>query len=219
MIVAPHPDDEVLGAGGTLLRRKSEGNQIGWLIMTQMGGDESYSVEDKRRRNLEIEEVKHFFNFDFIEQLDFETKKLCEIPTSILVKNVSRSLSEFAPDELLIPHYSDVHSDHKITFNVIASCTKWFRNSHVRRVLSYETLSETGFGLGREASFNPNYFVDITTFLDSKVKAMEIYSSEIEEFPFPRSGEAIESLAKYRGASAGVKAAEAFELLRDISEC
>jgi len=219
MIVAPHPDDEVLGAGGTLHRRKSEGNQIGWLIMTQMGGDESYSVEDKRRRNLEIEEVKHFFNFDFIEQLDFETKKLCEIPTSILVKNVSRSLSEFAPDELLIPHYSDVHSDHKITFNVIASCTKWFRNSHVRRVLSYETLSETGFGLGREASFNPNYFVDITTFLDSKVKAMEIYSSEIEEFPFPRSGEAIESLAKYRGASAGVKAAEAFELLRDISEC
>jgi LmbE family N-acetylglucosaminyl deacetylase len=219
MIVAPHPDDEVLGAGGTLLRRKSEGNQIGWLIMTQMGGDGSYSVEDKRRRNLEIEEVKHFFNFDFVEQLDFETKRLCEIRTSVLVKNVSRSLDEFAPDELLIPHSSDVHSDHKITFNVIASCTKWFRNAHVRRVLSYETLSETGFGLGREATFNPNYFVDITTFLDSKVKAMEIYSSEMAEFPFPRSGEAIESLAKFRGASAGVKAAEAFELLRDISEC
>ena len=108
-----------------------------------------------------------------------------------------------------------MHTDHRLVFDAVASCTKWFRYPSVKRVLAYETLSETDFGLGTSQSFRPNVFVNIEPYLDDKIRAMDIYASEIGEFPFPRSHEAIQALAILRGAASGFKTAEAFELLRE----
>jgi LmbE family N-acetylglucosaminyl deacetylase len=102
-----------------------------------------------------------------------------------------------------------------VVFDAVASCTKWFRYPSINRILAYETLSETDFGLSTEQAFRPNVFVDIESFLDRKLQAMEVYKSEMGEFPFPRSREAIRALAAVRGAASGFKAAEAFELLRE----
>ena len=136
---------------------------------------------------------------------------------SDLVAGISNVFRSFEPEEVFVPHPSDVHTDHRIVFDAVSSCTKWFRYPSVKRVLAYETLSETDFGLGTDQSFRPNVFVDIEPFLDGKLRAMDIYASELGAFPFPRSREAIRALAMLRGAASGFKASEAFELLRERS--
>ena len=114
-----------------------------------------------------------------------------------------------------MPHFSDVHSDHKIVSEVISTCTKNFRFPFIKKILAYEVLSETDYNLNRKKTFFPNYYEDITKFLIKKKKAMKIYKSEMKKFPFPRSIEAMDALAKLRGSQIGKKAAESFEILRD----
>ena len=217
LVVAPHPDDEVLGVGGTLLRRKQEGAAIGWLIMTNISVESGWNSEKVEKRKNEIAKITEFFGFDFVFELGFASTQLDLVPMGDLVGAVSNALRVFAPTEVFLPHYSDIHSDHRITFEAVASATKWFRCPSIKRILSYETLSETEFGLVSGQGFKPNVFLNIDGFLEQKLRAMEIYSSEVGTFPFPRSNEAISALATFRGSSSGFKAAEAFELLREIS--
>jgi LmbE family N-acetylglucosaminyl deacetylase len=215
LVVAPHPDDEVLGVGGTLLRYKSEGHSLAWLIVTKVPDEFGWSEERTRKREVELSEVERFFCFDRVYKLDFPSTQLDTVPVGSLVKGMSDVISEFSPDEIYIPHLGDVHTDHQIVHKAIMSCTKAFRYPCVKRVLVYETLSETDFGLELGAQFVPNVFVDISEFLEKKLQAMEIYASEMGAFPFPRSVLSIRSLAHYRGSSSGFAAAEAFQLLRE----
>ncbi len=217
IVIAPHPDDEVLGAGGTLLRRKAEGSIVAWLIVTSISTVHGFSDEKVKRREEEIRRVAAVFGFDAVFELNFPTTLLDRIPMSNLIEAISSVFTTFEPNEILVPHPGDIHTDHGVVFNAVASCTKWFRYPFVRRVLAYETLSETDFNLGAERVFRPNYFLDIEPFLEEKIKLMCIYDSELADFPFPRSHEAIRALAKLRGAASGFKAAEAFELLRERS--
>jgi len=215
IVVAPHPDDEVLGAGGTLLRRKAEGSVVAWLIVTSISATSGFSDEKTRQRADEITRITELFGFDAVFELNFPTTQLDQIPMSDLVKAISGVFKSFEPDEVFVPHPADVHTDHGVVFKAVAGCTKWFRYPSVKRVLAYETLSETDFALGTTQSFCPNVFVNIESYLEDKLRAMDIYASELGTFPFPRSHEAIRALATLRGAASGFKAAEAFELLRE----
>ena len=215
IVIAPHPDDEVLGPGGTLLRSKAEGATIAWLIVTTITSEFGWSEEKIRLRADEIKRVTELFGFDSVFELNFPTTQLDQVPMGDLVTGISNVFKKFEPEEVFVPHSADVHTDHRIVFDAVASCTKWFRHPSVKRVLAYETLSETEFGLGGSQGFRPNVFVNIEPYLDEKLRAMDIYASEQGEFPFPRSHEAIQALAAMRGASSGFKAAEAFELLRE----
>ena len=216
LVVAPHPDDEVLGVGGTLLRRKQEGATIGWLIMTNINVEAGWNSEKVEQRKNEIAKISEFFRFDAVFELGFAATQLDLFPMGDLVRAVSDTINVFAPTEIFLPHSSDIHSDHRITFEAATSATKWFRCPSIKRILAYETLSETEFGLMPGQSFKPNVFLNIDDYLEGKLQAMEIYSSEAGVFPFPRSTEAISALANFRGSSSGFKAAEAFELLREI---
>lgn len=215
IIIAPHPDDEVLGAGGTLLRCKAMGATVAWLIVTGITAEAGWSDEKIKLRAEEIKQVTELFGFDSVFELNFPTTQLDQVPMSDLVSAISKVFKTFEPEEIFVPHPADVHTDHRVVFNAVASCTKWFRYPSVKRVLAYETLSETDFGLGTEQGFRPNVFVNIEAYLDDKLRAMDIYASELGTFPFPRSHEAIRALAILRGAASGFKAAEAFELLRE----
>jgi len=215
IVIAPHPDDEVLGAGGTLLRRKAEGAKVAWLIATGISVESGWSELKVKQRSDEIKQITALFGFDAVFELNFPTTQLDRVPMSDLVAAVSNVFKTFEPEEVFVPHPSDAHTDHRIVFDAVASCTKWFRYPAVKRVLAYETLSETDFGLGAEQGFRPNVFVDIEPFLNDKLRAMDIYASELGGFPFPRSHEAIRALATLRGVASGFKAAEAFELLRE----
>jgi LmbE family N-acetylglucosaminyl deacetylase len=217
LVIAPHPDDEVLGVGGTLLRRKAEGVKVAWLIVTAISVQSGWSDEKVNQRADEVKRVSELFGFDEVFTLNFPTTQLDRIPMSDLVAGISGVFRVFEPEEVFVPHPSDVHTDHRMVFDAAASCTKWFRYPSVKRVLAYETLSETDFGLGTDQGFRPNVFIDIEPFLADKLLAMEIYASELGVFPFPRSHEAIRALTALRGAASGFKAAEAFELLRERS--
>jgi len=216
IVVAPHPDDEVLGVGGAILRRKAEGTKVAWLIVTAISVESGWSEEKVKQRADEIRRVKELFDFDEVFILNFPTTQLDRVPLSDLVNAVSDVFNSFMPEEVFIPHPSDIHTDHRIVFNAVASCTKWFRYPYIKRILAYETLSETDFSLCIEPCFQPNVFMNISPFINDKLRAMSIYSSELETFPFPRSHEAIRSLAAIRGAASGFDAAEAFMLLKEI---
>jgi len=216
IVVAPHPDDEVLGVGGTLLRRKAEGVKVAWLIVTAISVESGWSEEKVIKRSGEIRRVTELFDFDEVFILNFPTTQLDRLPMGDLVTEISKVFKSFEPEEVFVPHPSDIHTDHRIVFDAVASCSKWFRYPSIKRILAYETLSETDFGLGIDQCYRPNVFVNISPYLSEKLRAMSIYSSEVGEFPFPRSHEAIRSLAALRGVASGFEGAEAFMLLKEI---
>ena len=217
IVIAPHPDDETLGVGGTLLRRKAEGVSLAWVIVTNISIEAGWSAEKVKQRADEIERITKLYGFEEVYYLNFETTQLDTIPMSDLVSAMSDAFKEFQPEEVFVPHPADIHTDHREVFDAVSACTKWFRYPSVRRVLAYETLSETDFNLGTYQAFRPNVFIDIEDFFNKKLLAMDVYASEVDDFPFPRSHEAIRALATLRGAASGFKAAEAFELLRERS--
>lgn len=215
LVIAPHPDDEILGCGGTLLRRKAEGSELCWLIVTGVSEQAGWPAERVQQREAEIGRVAELVGFDHVYNLRLPPAQLETIPMGDLVNRFSKVFKEFQPEEVFLPHRADVHTDHKVVFDAAAACAKWFRYSSVHRVLAYETISETEFGLDADSFFRPNCFVDIGDFLDRKLDIMSVYQSELGDFPFPRSINAIRALATVRGAASGFAAAEAFQLLRE----
>jgi N-acetylglucosamine malate deacetylase 1 len=215
LVVAPHPDDETLGCGGTLLRLASEGAQIAWLIVTSMPDDDDFSEEQRVSREAEIAKVRELYGFSEVFALRLAPRRLDTYPLADLIAEFSAAFVSYRPTQVFLPHRRDVHTDHRAVFDAVAACSKWFRYDSVRRVFAYETLSETEFSLEGEPVFHPNFFVDITAFLERKLEIMAVYKSEIQDFPFPRSVEAIRALASLRGANSGFRAAEAFQLLRE----
>ena len=205
----------MLGCGGTLLRRKSEGAILGWVIMTKISEDTGWSKNSIQERENEIEQVRKGLGVqpEHLFQLEFPTTKLDTFPMGELIAKVSEVFQTFQPEEVFIPHQGDVHSDHRITFEAVSACTKWFRYPSVKRVLAYETLSETEFSLDPSQTFRPNVFVDISPFLKQKLELLRIYASELGVFPFPRSKTAIMALAQLRGCNSGFEYAEGFRLL------
>ena len=219
LVIAPHPDDELLGCGGTLLKRVAEEKIVGWILMTTITTEKGWSQEQVEKRNIEIERVRKGLGIsaDHLYKLDFPAAELDRVPESSLIGSLGSVFNDFRPEEVLLPHPGDIHSDHRITFEAAAACTKWFRYPSVRRILTYETLSETDFGLDQVAgNFRPNLFVDITDHLNQKLALISIYQSEIAEHPFPRSLDSVRAQALLRGAQRGVQAAEAFQLHREF---
>jgi LmbE family N-acetylglucosaminyl deacetylase len=215
LVVAPHPDDETLGCGGTLLRMAREGAHVGWFIVTGMNEDAGFSGEAIEAREDEIRRVTELYGFAEVFRLGLPTCQLDTLPMADLIDQFAAVFKSFQPEIVFLPHRMDVHTDHRVVFEASASCAKWFRYGSVRRVLAYETLSETEFNVDVRSAFQPNYFVDISEFLERKLEIMAVYQSELDRFPFPRSLEAIRALATFRGANSGFRAAEAFQLLRE----
>ena len=131
--------------------------------------------------------------------MQYESGSLDLVPLGNLINSISDIITRFKPEEVFFPHGGDVHSDHVIVNKAVISASKSFRQPFIKRLISYETISETEFGLDRSRMFSPNLYIDITKFINQKIEALEIYKNEIGEFPFP-SKEALISLAKYAEA-------------------
>jgi LmbE family N-acetylglucosaminyl deacetylase len=219
IIIAPHPDDETLGCGGTILKHKAKGDNVACIFVTNIFENQGFSSEKVQERQNEIEKVSKAYNFDKVFKLNYSTTSLDSNSLLKLIPDISKIFNEFMPTVVYLPNYSDVHSDHKIVFDAAYSCTKSFRYPFIKKILMYETISETEFApsLARNI-FNPNYYVNISNYLNKKIEIMKIYSSELGSHPFPRSEKNIKALAIYRGASSGYDKAEAFQLLKYIDE-
>ena len=217
LVVAVHPDDETLGCGGTLLKHVGAGDEIHWLIATELKESDGFSKDEVLKRNHEIDQVERFYNFDSVHSLNISTTKVGEMNTVVLISKISLIFNKVKPNIVYFPFKADVHSDHKHIFHAAYSCTKTFRYPFIKKIYMMETLSETEFALStNEDSFIPNVFVDISGFIDKKVEAMRIYISEMGDHPFPRSERNIRALSSFRGATCGCDDAESFMLLKEI---
>ncbi|GAA0787495.1 PIG-L deacetylase family protein [Roseibium denhamense] len=214
LVVAPHPDDETLGAGGFLLRARAEGHPIHWLIVTTITTDDGWPEEKVARREREITEVTDAFGFEKVHRLSFPAANLDQVKTSELVQSIGAVVRGVAPATLLLPHRGDAHSDHRVVHDASIACVKWFRYPSVKWALVYETLSETDISARRDDAFRPEVFVDVTDYIEEKLKILSIFGDEIQAYPFPRSLTAVKSLSQIRGAASGSTAAEAFMILR-----
>ena len=216
LFVSVHPDDETLGCGGTILKHKDRGDEIYWLIITAptINHPYGYSEEIIRRREKEIGNVSKIYGFNGLISLGFPTQLLDEVNIRDLIVKINEAITAIQPQIIYLINRSDIHSDHKVAFNAIYSCTKNFREPVIERILMYETLSETEFSPSlAENAFIPNVFVEISDYIDKKIEIMSVLVNEVMPDNLHRSFSAIKALAAYRGSRIGVNYAEAFMLL------
>lgn len=216
LVIAPHPDDEVLGCGGTMARLVRAGADVHVAIMTRAGAEQfgAQAAETGRREALKAHDLlgvkaTHFF--------DLPAAGLDTVPHADINAALGALIAELAPDTLFIPFLGDVHLDHQLIFlsSMVAARP---RGGHgPARVYCYETLSETNwYAPGLTPTFAPNVYVDIGETLENKLAAFACYTSQMKVAPDERSPEVIRALAVVRGATVHRSAAEAFILLRQI---
>ncbi len=217
LFIAAHPDDETLGCGGSILKHKALGDEIYWLIVTAMPKSGRFSEERIRSREKEIAAVAKNYIFSNIFKLNLPTTGLDCIPLTRIIENIAGVIKKIKAEIIYFPHLGDLHTDHQITHKAVIAGIKSFRAHSVRKALAYETVSETEFAFpDKKNAFVPNVFVDITPFIDRKIKIMKLYKNAIKRFPFPRSEKNLRALATFRGARMGVRYAEAIMLIEEF---
>lgn len=216
LIIAPHSDDEVLGAGGTVIRATAEKCDVYVCIVT-VGTEPLFSRETVFDLREESKKCHQYMGIKTTYYLDYPAVMLEKIQRYELNKSILQVIREVAPDEVYIPHWGDIQKDHQLVAEAAMVALRPKYGHVVRRIYAYETLSETGWNIPNLLNeFIPNVYVDISEHLAGKLEAIKMYNSQLGDFPAARSAEAIEALARYRGATIGTEAAEAFELVREI---
>lgn len=219
LVVSAHPDDEVIGAGGTILKHVASGDEVCWLIITDILSSHGFNQKVIEKRSAEIERVQEMAGFSRVVKFQYPTMTLSSESIVDMVPKISALMNDFQPEIIYTMNRSDAHSDHRVIFDAVMACTKSFRYPFIRKVLMYETISETEFAPAlAEKAFVPNYFVDVSDYFSKKIELAKVYASEFGEHPFPRSIRNLEALAVFRGASCGAEYAEAFQLLKWIDK-
>jgi N-acetylglucosamine malate deacetylase 1 len=216
LAIAAHPDDETIGAGGSLARHVTAGDDVFWCVVTQ-GYSPPWSEETLQIARQQINEVQQVFGFRQVFRLGFPTVKLNTVPYIDLTSALQGVVDQVKPEVVYTTPRSDINQDHRIVYDCTLVATRPLPGSSVRRVLSYEISPTTRFGAPSGSSgFMPTVFIDIASHLDRKLAAMMCYRTELREFPHPRSVEGLRLLAQERGLSVGLAAAECFELVREL---
>lgn len=221
LVVAAHADDEVLGCGGSLAHHANRGHDVAALFMTNgVGSRDSANANDCDIRQRAMKTALDILGVAHHKQMDFPDNAM----DSMSLLDVAKAIEAFCrdwgmPDRVYTHHPGDLNIDHQITHHAVMTCFRPQPNSQglPSSILAFEVLSSTGWlGSSMANAFVPNYFVDVSFQLKRKMKAIKAYSAEMREWPHARSVEATEYLAKFRGASIGVSAAEAFVVERII---
>ena len=223
LVVAAHPDDEVLGCGGTIARHTDEGDQVHVLIVAEG----ATSRQQQRDRNQAIDELSALaqaaqqagviLGASGVELLDLPDNRLDSLDRLDLIKQIEERIERHQPQVVYVHHAGDVNIDHRRLHEAVVTACRPTPGQPVRRLLSFEVASSTEWQPpGSAPAFQPNWFVDISSQWPRKREALEAYASEMRPWPHARSLEALEHLARWRGAQVGVEAAEAFCLLRQL---
>ena len=221
LIVVAHPDDEVLGCGGTIARLTNEkGIKAATLILGEGITSRDLTRDTGKRKNElallreNIYEANKAIGIESTFILDFPDNRFDSIALLDIVKEIEKVKLEFMPDTIFTHFSNDMNIDHAVTNKAVLTASRPMRDETVREVYAFEVLSSTEWNF--PLSFSPDYFVDISSSIIKKERAMSIYAGEIREFPHPRSIKGIELNATYWGMRMGVDKAEAFQTLRRV---
>jgi len=217
LVIAPHPDDEVLGAGGAMARWVREGHSVQVAVVTR-GRPPLYPEEGEAQCREEARAAHGRLGVATTWYLDLPAAELDVMPHRVLNGKLGEIIRACDPDELYLPFPGDVHLDHQLVFHSALVAARPNRTGYPEQVYAYETLSETNWNAPfLTPSFVPNHFVDITGTLDAKLEAMALYRSQLQPAPHERSLAAVRALATLRGATVGLGAAEAFVTIRTVN--
>lgn len=221
LIVAAHPDDEILGCGGTVASMVEKGYEAYSLILgegitsrnneaeSEIREDQIQDLKQQMLRANEVIGVKKVYNFDFPDNR-FDSISLLD-----LIKKVEEIKSQIMPDIIFTHFKNDLNIDHRKTLEAVLTASRPMKEETVKTIYSFEVLSSTEWNY--PTTFSPNVFFDISNYLDKKINAMKCYKNELRNYPHPRSIEMIRNNAIQWGSKVGQKYAEAFSLVRKIS--
>ena len=217
LVVAPHPDDETLAVGGTIAKLSSLGHEIHVLIVSGHLPP-LYSRDSYEKTVTESQKAFDILGIAGSEFLEIPATMIAECPVHELNSKILSTVRSLKPQMVFCP-YPDRHIDHRIVFDSVMVATRPIGVGRDIEILAaYETLSETHWNAPHiEPNFTPNWVIDISDYIQTKLKALKCYESQISEFPNPRSIEAIEALAKFRGTQSGFGYGEGFHIVRMVS--
>ncbi|MCD4693461.1 MAG: PIG-L family deacetylase [Calditrichales bacterium] len=214
LVISAHPDDETLGAGGTLLKHKQKGDKIFWFIASS-AFHPVYSKEVIKAQKKSVQKMADLYGISRLFWPRLPTTALDQIGLNKIIEPLREVVSSVNPEWIYTVGNHDVHSDHSALFSALMTTIKSFNTElNIKRIMSYEILSSTDvYPAARSSAFIPTVYSDITPFLDQKLKVMAELPDQLHNFPLPRSLDSIKALARYRGSIIGVEYAEAFNLI------
>jgi LmbE family N-acetylglucosaminyl deacetylase len=220
LVIAAHPDDEVLGCGGTMARLALEGNDIYTLILGE-GITSRDAFRDRTKRENEIvelrkqtEDANKILGVKKVYTFDFPDNRFDTVPLLDIIKTIEKIKEDINPGVVFTHHYGDLNIDHQITFKAVMTAFRPIKDESVKEIYSFEIPSSTEWNVISLAYFMPDYFVNINKYLETKINALKEYETELRDFPHPRSLKAVELNAKCWGVKMGFEAAEAFKTVR-----
>jgi len=219
LVIAAHPDDEILGLGGTIKKNIKNGNTANCIILgegmtSRTLKREEYELDELKTCTMKAAEIIGFGEVYFSDIPDnrFDTVSLLDI-----IKEIESYINKIKPDIIYTHHWGDLNIDHRRTFEAVMTACRPIGEDYAKEIYCFETPSSTEWNFNYEGnSFKPNVFIDIEETIEYKLKAMECYKSEIREFPHPRSLKALEIISARWGTVVGKKHVEAFELIRRV---
>lgn len=224
LVIAAHPDDEVLGVGGTARRMVDEGKTVRAVILAEGLTSRAGHREDTDRSEIErlqadAKKAAGVIGYESIDFCGFPDNRMDGVDLLEIIKEVIFFIEKYRPDTIFTHHHGDLNIDHRRTCEAVLTAARPVAGCSVQRVYAFEAPSSTEWNYTYEEPFIPNVFFDISGTLEVKIKGMACYRTESTHFPHPRSPEALRALGQYRGSNAGFESAEGFMLLREIWGC
>lgn len=221
LVIAAHPDDELLGVGGAVRRFADQG-----IICRAVIVGEGITSRSEKRNDADTNELAMLKEDarKAASVVGYETIDFCDLPDNRLdgmelldvIKVVSKYVKKYKPDTIFTHHHGDLNIDHRIVCEAVITACRPVGDYFVEKIYSFETPSSTEWNYTYEEPFTPNAYIDVTDTVEAKVEGMKCYRSESTVFPHPRSAEALRALATFRGSNVGMEKAEAFMLLREV---
>lgn len=211
LVIAAHPDDELLGSGGTLKKLINHGFNVITVIVVKGRKEEEHQMNQ-----VAINANKHL-GIKKVIFLEHENLLLEMIPLHVINKEIEKLLEKYEPSMIFTHHYGDINKDHQILFQAVLTASRPLPGKKPVELLCFETVSSTEWSQQtNDKAFKPNYYVDITDTIDMKLESLQFYDVEMRPFPHPRSYKGVQTLAQVRGMTVGVEYAEAFEIIRRV---
>lgn len=220
LVIAAHPDDEVLGCGGVIAKHAYEGSEV--LIAFMTNGESSRDVKENNK-NIELRKQASLAALKQLDvtnyrYLNFPDNEMDSVPLLDVVKSIEILINEFQPNIIYTHYHNDLNIDHRVTNRAVITATRPQTNCSVKKILTFEILSSTEWNSSAGPHFIPNYIVNISSFWNKKMDALQCYSQEMRDHPHSRSYDSVNALGTLRGATNGYDKAEAFFVERILED-